>query len=159
MNEESDAGPERVATPYQVIGAVMLVLIVGVGMFLWNDSQDSSSAMTSSEAAETLAESAGLQTREPVAPRTVQFCWNGSRLGSVDVSWMLDGNYEQQDDRKNNQCVDITGTRPGDHVSFSAQAASDRSMDVSCRILVDGVAVEEAKSSGRYVIASCSGRV
>lgn len=47
---------------------------------------------------------------------------------------------------------------PGDFVYISAQNRGETG-SVSCRILVDGVAVADNTSSGAYVIASCDGRV
>lgn len=47
----------------------------------------------------------------------------------------------------------------GGFVSVSAQRSSGNTGPVACRIMADGVVVDEAESSGPYVVVSCSGRI
>lgn len=68
------------------------------------------------------------------------------------------GNMSQGTNKANNQTVDLGQLRRGTFVYISAQNEGDTGT-VRCEILVDGVVVEEAESSGAYVIASCSGEV
>ncbi len=53
--------------------------------------------------------------------------------------------------------IDFLG-QYGDFVYISAQN-NDDSGSIQCRILINGVEYKKARSSGAYVIASCSGRV
>ena len=66
------------------------------------------------------------------------------------------GNTEQKD-------VDVPWTQTytvpqGQFVYLSAQSRDDSSRTIECQIVVNGVVVEQAESTGRFVIASCSGR-
>lgn len=45
---------------------------------------------------------------------------------------------------------------PGEFLYISAQRTRDNQGSVECSIEVDGVTIEEARSVGPYVIASCS---
>lgn len=54
----------------------------------------------------------------------------------------------------------LVGTFPcGDFVYLSAQSQDNLSGKITCIIEADGVAIEEATSSGKFAIASCSGTV
>jgi hypothetical protein len=68
------------------------------------------------------------------------------------------GNAEQVDD------IEIPWQRgqrmeAGDFVYLSVQSGDNASRTITCQIEVNGRVVESATSSGRYVIASCSGSV
>lgn len=67
---------------------------------------------------------------------------NSEQIDGVEIEW------------KKGQTMEV-----GDFVYLSAQSADDTGRTITCEILVNGEVVETATSSGRYVIASCSGRV
>jgi hypothetical protein len=49
--------------------------------------------------------------------------------------------------------------KPGQFVYLSAQLDDGKADDVSCNIAVNGATLQEAKSTGQYTIATCSGSV
>lgn len=65
------------------------------------------------------------------------------------------GNTEQKKVSTNEWSLDFIGT-PGSYVSISAQA-KNKSSNISVKIMYQGKVIENAKSSGDYVVASASG--
>lgn len=89
----------------------------------------------------------------------LEYCWKGT-ASSVDITMATtSGGTSQASDRANDQCVSAGTARPGTFAYISAQISSDYGGTIICQIKVDGVVVQETRSEGDYVIASCSGRV
>ncbi len=89
----------------------------------------------------------------------LEYCWSGT-ASSVDITMAtISGGTSQAADRANDQCINAGDARPGTFAYISAQITSKYGGTIICQIKVDGVVVEETRSEGDYVIASCSGRV
>jgi hypothetical protein len=66
-------------------------------------------------------------------------------------------NTEQQDVSLNWE--EQFDASPGQFLYVSAQSDDNGRRSISCSITVNGVVVEQAESTGEYVIATCSGSV
>lgn len=74
--------------------------------------------------------------------------------GYVDLTYTnASGGIEQK--KADTPWTQTFKVKPGTFVSVSAQAT--RAMTVNCKITGDGATIQQATSSGSYVIASCSG--
>lgn len=94
-----------------------------------------------------------------------------TRPQTVTVEYRITGNgngasvtYENEGGNTEQKNVSVPWTQRytnvprGQFVYISAQSNDDTGRQIKCEIVVNGVVIEEAQSSGRYVIASCSGR-
>ena len=82
----------------------------------------------------------------------------GSGLGVVDLTYQ---NANDASEQMNDVAMPWTlkfNARPGQFLYVSAQNQKQTGT-VICEILLDGVVVKTARSSGAYVIASCSGHL
>jgi hypothetical protein len=78
--------------------------------------------------------------------------------GKVSMTYRNAYGDTEQIDVRNVVWTKEMEAQPGAFLYVSAQNQYDHG-DVSCRILVNGVEVRKSKSSGAYVIATCSGRL
>lgn len=130
------------------IGAVALVILAGVIIALASPDPSGSMATTPSRAT---ASSPPTSTKP-----TVVLEFNGAASG-VDITMSENGKISQIADRAVPVHVEVP-LASGTEIYWSGQSQSEDG-DISCRILVDGVVVDENRSVGGYVITTCQATV
>jgi len=86
---------------------------------------------------------------------TVEYTVESNRSG-FDITYTNDGGNTEQKKINSNKWKTTFNGSPGAFVSISAQT-SNKNAEISVKIIYNGKTIEEAKSSGDYVIASASG--
>lgn len=162
MGEDLDEQPAATVEPgwtrksLAIMGALLAITggLLAVAIRVQHNNPPEPRLVSASEAAETLARSSGLSLQ-----RDVEYCVRGTAT-SLDLTLTnAGGNTEQVEGKANNQCLNLGRMRRGSHLYIAAQNSSTASGTVECQIKVNGRVVERAKSEGRYVIATCSGRL
>lgn len=144
----------RSALPW-IIVAGLAVLLIGAGALL-PDSQEDDTPRSSGLSRSSNSSRTSTSTRRQVIYQVS----TSSRSHPISLTYEnQSGNSEQLDTTtRNGEWTKSLRLEPGDFMYVSVQNDQD-SGTVECKILVDGRVVERAKSSGSYVIATCSGSV
>jgi len=79
-----------------------------------------------------------------------------SNLNGFDVTYTNDGGNTEQKTINSNKWKTTFNGNLGAFVSISAQTSNENA-EISVKIIYNGKTIEEAKSSGDYVVASASG--
>jgi hypothetical protein len=93
----------------------------------------------------------------PAAPQSYRVMYRVTGSGNrADVT------YSNESENTEQAAVTLTWEKHfeaerGQFLYISAQSTDDGSRTIKCSIVVNGVVLEQAESSGRYVIATCSG--
>lgn len=120
----------------------------------------------------TPTEATSKSTTEAPSGHEVMIGWSGDDV-VVDATITVGDTKSQRNGLDNNQSAGPFTLRRGDFVYVSVQtdSASQPPCDlpcwrrggyrheINCYIEVDGVRVEEQQSSGKFTIATCSGRI
>ena len=95
------------------------------------------------------------QSRPRATSYQVTYRVTGSPGATADVTYENEGGNGEQQDGVRLPWTKTYQMEYGDFMYISAQILIDGR--IKCEIMVDGKVAETAESTGRYVIASCSG--